>query len=97
MHCTQTSLRAADLRLRGGEGRADLETELAAVLARLHVAYPRGFYAHVERLILQWALDACDGNRIRTAAVLGIGRGSLRAKLRRHGLDVPSLGPAARS
>ena len=58
-----------------------------ATLSRLHAAYPTDLYGRTQRLLLHWALAACDGNRIRTAAMLGIGRGSLRAKLRRHDLD----------
>jgi DNA-binding NtrC family response regulator len=87
LHCTQVRLRATDLRFRGGGATVDLESEFAGVLARLQIADPDDFHARVDRLILQWTLDMCGGNRIRTAALLGIGRGSLRAKLRRHGLD----------
>ncbi len=93
LHCTQARLRAIDLRLHGGGATIDLEAEFAGVLARLHVAHPREFHARAEQLILQWALEACDGNRIRTAALLGIGRGSLRAKLRRYGLEKLSQNP----
>jgi len=95
LHCTQMRLRAIDLRLRGGGATVNLEAEFTGVLARLHAAHPREFQARAERLILQWALDACEGNRIRTAALLGIGRGSLRAKLRRHGLDTAALAASA--
>jgi DNA-binding NtrC family response regulator len=94
LHCTQIRLRATDLRLRGGGATVDLEAEFAGVLARLQVAYPDDFQARVDRLILQWALDVCAGNRIRTAALLGIGRGALRAKLRRQGLDTRVVAPA---
>jgi DNA-binding NtrC family response regulator len=89
LHCKQVRLRAGDLRLRGGGAPIDLAAEFADVLARFQVAHPHEFHLGVERLILQWALDACEGNRIRAATLLGIGRGSLRAKLRRHGLDGP--------
>jgi DNA-binding NtrC family response regulator len=89
LQCPHVRLRAADLRLRTSTTAADPEAELAAVLTRLQVARPVEFHARMQRLIIQWALAACGGNRIRTAALLGIGRGSLRAKLRRHGLDTP--------
>jgi DNA-binding NtrC family response regulator len=87
LRCDHRCLRAADLQLRPAAAADDPEAELVATLARLHAAYPTGLYGRMQRLLLQWALAACDGNRIRTAALLGIGRGSLRAKLRRHGLD----------
>jgi DNA-binding NtrC family response regulator len=87
LRCPNVRLRAADLRLRAPAASEDPEAELVATLSRLHATYPTDLYAHTQRLVLQWALSVCDGNRIRTAALLGIGRGSLRAKLRRHGLD----------
>ena len=87
LHCPRSMLRAADLRLRTAPAAFDPQAELSAVLARLQATHPAEFYAHMQRLVLQWALLTCDGNRLRTAALLGIGRGSLRAKLRRYGLD----------
>jgi DNA-binding NtrC family response regulator len=87
LRCPHVRLRAADLRLRAPAASEDPEAELVATLSRLQAAYPTDLYGRAQRLLLQWALAACDGNRIRTAALLGIGRGSLRAKLRRHGLD----------
>ena len=39
-----------------------------------------------EKRILEQALTHCDGNRERTARVLGINRSTLFAKLRRHGV-----------
>lgn len=89
LRCSHARLWAADLRLRASTASEDPEAELVATLSRLHAACPTDLYAHTQRLLLQWALAACEGNRIRTAALLGIGRGSLRAKLRRHGLDQP--------
>ena len=87
LRCNHRRLGAGDLQLRTVAASDDPEAELVATLARLHAAYPTDLYGRMQRLLLQWALAACDGNRIRTAALLGIGRGSLRAKLRRHGLD----------
>jgi len=87
LRCPNLRLRAADVRLRGPAATENPEAELIAILSRLHGTYPTDLYTRVHRLLLQWALTTCEGNRIRTAALLGIGRGSLRAKLRRHGLD----------
>jgi len=87
LRCPHRRLGAADLRLRAPATTEDPEAELVATLSRLHLTYPTDLYTRTQRLLLQWALATCDGNRIRTAALLGIGRGSLRAKLRRHGLD----------
>ena len=87
LRCSHVRLRAADLRLHTAAASEDPEAELVATLSRLHAAQPADLYGRTQRLLLQWALAACEGNRIRTATLLGIGRGSLRAKLRRHGLD----------
>ncbi|TQV65240.1 MAG: DNA-binding transcriptional regulator Fis [Halothiobacillaceae bacterium] len=52
---------------------------------------PRDLYAlvlrEVERPLLECAMSHCDGNQTRAAACLGINRGTLRKKLREHGLD----------
>jgi len=87
LRCPHMRLHTADLRLRTPTATEDPEAELLATLSRLHATFPTDLYSRMQRLLLQWALAACEGNRIRTAALLGIGRGSLRAKLRRHGLD----------
>lgn len=87
LYCSQIRLRAADLRIRMSLGAIDPETELAAALSRLHATYPEEFYARAQRAMFEWALQTCGGNRVRTAAFLGIGRGALRAKLRRFGLE----------
>jgi DNA-binding NtrC family response regulator len=84
LYCSQTHLRAADLRIRSSAGAFDPEAELSAALARLHANQPDEFYANAQRVLFQWALQVCGGNRVRTAAFLGIGRGALRAKLRRY-------------
>ncbi|MBI3783380.1 MAG: sigma-54-dependent Fis family transcriptional regulator [Deltaproteobacteria bacterium] len=85
LYCPHIRLRADDLRLRNSVGVVDPEAELAAALARLHASSSEDFYEHAQRVLLQWALHACGGNRVRTASFLGIGRGALRAKLRRFG------------
>jgi DNA-binding NtrC family response regulator len=87
LYCLHMRLRANELRIRTAVGAITPESELAAVLARVHAAYPSDFYHYTQRALLHWALQACGGNRVRTAAFLGIGRGALRAKLRRYGLD----------
>ena len=43
----------------------------------------------VERAVIQAALDRAAGNVVEAARLLRIGRGSLRSKMRRHGLDRP--------
>ena len=86
LRCLHVRLRAADLHLRVAPSATDPEAELGAALVRLHALHPTDLYARTQRLLLQWALQTCRGNRVRTAALLGVGRGSLRAKLRRHGL-----------
>lgn len=51
---------------------------------------PRDLYAlvlrEVERPLLECAMRHCEGNQTRVAACLGISRGTLRKKLREHGL-----------
>src|SRR2546426_112891 len=43
----------------------------------------------VERAVIQAALDRADGNVVEAARLLKIGRGSLRSKMRRHGIERP--------
>ncbi len=43
----------------------------------------------VERAVIQAALERSSGNVVETARLLKIGRGSLRSKMRRHGIDRP--------
>ncbi len=43
----------------------------------------------VERAVIQAALDRASGNVVEAARLLKIGRGSLRSKMRRHGIDRP--------
>lgn len=45
------------------------------------------YLAVTEPALLQTALDHCEGNRLATAALLGMHRTTLRQKLRRYGLD----------
>lgn len=52
---------------------------------------PRDLYAlvlrEVERPLLECAMRHCENNQTRAAACLGINRGTLRKKLREHGLE----------
>ena len=91
LQCSRVRLEAADLHLRAPSAGSDPEAEFTAALLRLHAAHPSAFHSHTQRLILQWSLHLCGGNRVRAAALLGLGRGALRAKLRRCGLDARSF------
>jgi len=44
----------------------------------------------VERPLLECALQHCEGNQTRAAQCLGLNRGTLRKKLREHGLNQDS-------
>ena len=92
LYSSNTQLRAADLRIRTAVESSDPECELSNALTRLHAAQPAEFYRRTQELLLRWALKACSGNRLRAAALLGIGRGALRAKLRRYGLEAAVRG-----
>jgi DNA-binding NtrC family response regulator len=94
LYCPHVCLRADDLRLREEISDTNPDLDLTAALPRLHAAHPTDLYDRAQRLVLQWALTTCDGNRRRAAILLGIGRGALRAKLRRYGLDTPQPSPA---
>lgn len=48
----------------------------------------------VERAVIQAALDRASGNVVEAARLLKIGRGSLRSKMRRHGIEKPREGRA---
>jgi len=48
--------------------------------------YDRAISA-IEPMLLRFVLDRCSGNRAKAAEQLGIHRGTLREKLRKHGLD----------
>ncbi|MBK1691606.1 DNA-binding transcriptional regulator Fis [Ectothiorhodospira mobilis] len=76
---------------------AERETLSAAVaqalddyFTRLDGHEPDGLYRmvmeEVERPLLECVLRQCNGNQSRAAQYLGINRGTLRKKLRQHGL-----------
>jgi Fis family transcriptional regulator len=54
---------------------------------------PKDLYAivmrEVERPLLECAIEHCGGNQSRAAQCLGLNRGTLRKKLREHGLGTP--------
>ncbi len=52
--------------------------------------YDRAISA-IEPMLLRFVLDRCSGNRAKAAEQLGIHRGTLREKLRKHGLDESEL------
>ena len=87
LYASHSALSAADLRLREAAAETEPDVQLTAVLPRLHAVHPTDLYDRLQHLLLQWALTSCNGNRRRAASLLGIGRGVLRAKLRRYGLD----------
>lgn len=58
---------------------------------RLNGEQPSGLYRlvidQVEAPLLRAAMDYCGGNQTRAAETLGLNRGTLRKKLRQHGLE----------
>ncbi len=67
-----------------------LETALARYLKDLNGHKPTGLYEmviqEVERPLLEMILDYAGGNQSQAAALLGINRNTLRAKLKKHGI-----------
>lgn len=68
-----------------------VRSALEQYMATLEGDDPRDLYAlvmgEVERPLLECAMRHCEGNQTRAAACLGINRGTLRKKLREHGLE----------
>jgi len=79
-----------------------VRSELGRHLTLLDGEPPSELYRLVmrqaESALLETVLEACDGNRSRAAAWLGIGRGTLRSKLADHEVTaraaVPDRQPA---
>ena len=80
---------------RGGQRRRGpfatcLEAALARYLRDLNGHKPTGLYDmvihEVERPLLEMVLDYAGGNQSQAAALLGINRNTLRAKLKKHGI-----------
>ncbi|MCZ6560005.1 MAG: DNA-binding transcriptional regulator Fis [Gammaproteobacteria bacterium] len=66
------------------------EEALNSYFATLNGHQPNALYelviGEVEKPLLRTVLDYADGNQSRAADILGINRGTLRKKLRQHGL-----------
>lgn len=77
---------------------ASVEAHLQAYLRALENELPdSGLYARflqeVEEPLFRLVMEACEGNQLRAARVLGLNRNTLRKKIRDHGLlaDKPVL------
>ncbi|MFW6086462.1 MAG: helix-turn-helix domain-containing protein, partial [Myxococcota bacterium] len=55
-----------------------------------------GTYATIEERILRRAMERAEGNKSQAARMLGLKRTTFLDKLRRHHLDEPGKGPAAK-
>jgi two-component system nitrogen regulation response regulator GlnG len=62
--------------------RGIVDRELAAGSDKLY----EGAVVEMEKRILPLVMESCGGSQVKAAKVLGIARGSLRKKLRYHGL-----------
>lgn len=93
----------AELNLRGSipaptpGGPVDLSTAVEAHVARLLKDAEPGLPApglynrvldKVEAPLIAMALNACGGNQIRAADLLGLNRNTLRKKIRMHGIEI---------
>lgn len=67
-----------------------VETALKRYFQQLDGHEPNELYRlvmeEVERPLLATVLEYCEGNQSRAAKALGLNRGTLRKKLRQHGL-----------
>ncbi len=63
--------------------------ELAEVLFRSgEGAVYKNFIGIVEKPLLERVLQSCEGNQLKAARILGINRNTMRAKIRKLGIDV---------
>lgn len=78
-------------------GVADITTAIETELARLFAEYepnlpPPGVYQRVidkvEVPLISMVLNACGGNQIKAAELLGLNRNTLRKKIRTHGIEI---------
>ncbi|HEY0919053.1 nitrogen regulation protein NR(I) [Devosia sp.] len=78
-------------------GAVDLSTAVEAHLAQVLREHapdlpPAGLYQRVldrvEAPLIAMVLNACGGNQIRAADVLGVNRNTLRKKIRSHGIEI---------
>ncbi|MDR1662763.1 MAG: sigma-54 dependent transcriptional regulator [Azoarcus sp.] len=67
----------------GGKGEAGL---LPAAIRNLFDAGYPAIYEHMEEMLVRQAFAYCNGNQVKTAALLGISRNVVRALLKRFGL-----------
>jgi Fis family transcriptional regulator len=68
-----------------------VRTAMSMYFEQLNGHRPDGLYRlvieEVERPLLEMLMDYCAGNQTRAAQCLGLNRGTLRKKLKHHGLD----------
>ncbi|UJQ94997.1 nitrogen regulation protein NR(I) [Mariluticola halotolerans] len=81
----------------GNSGPADVSTAVESHVAQLLAESepnlpPSGLYQRVldkvEAPLIAMTLNACGGNQIRAADLLGLNRNTLRKKIRHHGIEI---------
>jgi len=80
-----------------GNAPADVSTAIEAHVAQLLAQHepglpPEGLYQRVldkvEAPLIAMSLNACGGNQIKAADLLGLNRNTLRKKIRAHGIEI---------